>query len=721
MTDRVDKKSDAGIFSMRKTLSLAIAAVAVTMVDGQQVSAQGLKLEEVFVTAQRREQSLQTTPVSITAFSFEEVKLMATANDVILATPNLVGGRQIANSMASTYFLRGVGQDDANTLADPAVGFYVDDVYFARQVANNSYLYDIERIEVLRGPQGVLYGRNTTGGAVKLVTVKPNDEFSVNGEAAFGNYSNQEFRVSVNLPIADGLYSRVSVYSQKRDGFIDNITLGQDSDDADNWGARVALRMEGGEALTVDFTASFQNSDTAGTTSSNLLLPVTGQDLFVTESGFENPYNRVQEARADVTATYTASAFTFKSITAYAETEWDFSLDFGGAPLPIFVLANDITSRQFSQEFNVTSTLMDGRLNLTGGLFAFTETSENGELTSLFGGAVELFKDYTHTTNAYALYGQAVYRLTERLGLTVGVRATREDRKIDITQFFGNPASGNAAIIFDTNTLEDIGIPTQIDQDDVSPKFGIEYELSDDTFLFGSYTEGFKSASWNQRASAAADFRPFKPETVQAYEVGIKSSLFDRRMTVNVSAFFNQYDDFIVNQINPDTGEFITTNAAEVEVKGVEVETSVRILDNLDLIASAGFMDAEYSALDPGVPFTTDTEPKFVPDMTANVGLRYGVWDGPAGSLDLNADFFYSDRYYVGLQNFESEYAPEIKIYNLSLVYAMADDDWTITAFCRNCGNQEYFVSALAVAALGFETQIAAPPRVYGLRIGFHF
>lgn len=710
----------AGAKTVGRVISLAVASVLAA--DVQRASAQGPTLEEVVVTAQRREQSLQTTPVSITAFAPEEVELMATANDVILATPNLAGGRQIANSMASTYFLRGVGQDDANTLADPAVGFYVDDVYFARQIANNSYLYDIERIEVLRGPQGILYGRNTTGGAVKLITVKPDEEFSVNGEVAVGNYNNQEVRGSANIPLAEGLYSRVTAYSQKRDGFIDNITLGEDSDDVDNWGARLALRMLGGDALTVDFTASLQNSDTAGTTSSNLLRPETGDDLFVTESGFENPYNRVQEARADVTAAYEGSLGTFKSITAYAETVWDFSLDFGGSPLPIFVLANDITSRQFSQEFNVTSTLLDGRLDITGGLFAFTETSDNGELTSLFGGAVELFKEYEHTTNAYALYGQAVYRLTDRLGLTFGLRVTREDREISITQYLGNPQAGDASILFNTNTLEEIGIPSDFDQDDVSPRLGFEYELSDEVFIFGSYTEGFKSASWNQRASAAADFRPFKPETVQAYELGVKSYLWDRRMALNVSAFFNQYDDFIVNQINPDTGEFITTNAAEVEVAGLEIETTVKLLDNLDLIASAGFMDGEYAALDPGVPFTTDNEPKFVPDLTANIGLRYGLWSGPAGSVDLNADFYYSDRYYVGLQNFESEHAPKIEIYNLSLRYRSGGEgNWSVTAFCRNCGNQDYFVSTLAAAALGFETQIAAPPRTYGLRVGFDF
>jgi iron complex outermembrane receptor protein len=220
-----------------KLLLLAVAVVVAS--EAQYASAQAPQLEEVVVTAQRKEESLQTTPVSISAFSKDEVDLMVTANDVILATPNLAGGRQIANSMATTYFLRGVGQDDGNTFADPAVGFYVDDIYFARQVANNSYLYDIERIEVLRGPQGILYGRNTTGGAVKVVTVKPDDTFAANGEFAVGNYSNQEFRGSINVPIADGFYSRISAYSQKRDGFIDNITLGEDSDDVDNWGARI--------------------------------------------------------------------------------------------------------------------------------------------------------------------------------------------------------------------------------------------------------------------------------------------------------------------------------------------------------------------------------------------------------------------------------------------------------------------------------------------------
>lgn len=678
------------------------------------------QLSEIVVTAQRRETDLQTTPVSITAFSAEEVALLGTAADVVLAVPGLVGGRQIANSMAATYFLRGVGQDDANTLADPAVGVYVDDVYIARQIANNNFLYDIERIEVLRGPQGILYGRNTTGGAIRIITRKPHEEFGVNGEVAIGNYRMREARASVNLPISEGFYSRLSVYRQERDGTIDNITLGEKSDDVDALGARLALRMEAGESVVVDVTGQFQRSETAGTTSSNLLLPGTGSDLFVTESGFENPFSDVQEARLDVTAAYTGENFAFKSISAYAETKWDFALDFGGSPLPIFVIANDVDSRQFSQEFQFNGTFMDGVLDVTAGLFAFSETNDNEEITSLFGGFLEFLKEYSHRTNAYALYGQAQYRVNDRLTLAAGARGTLENRSISVTQFAFDPVSGGFVRIFDNATLDDLGIPRRLRETDLSPRLGVEYEWNDDLFLFASYTEGFKSASWNQRANSADEFVPFKPERVKAVEAGLKSYLFDRRMSLNVSVFQNNYDDFIVNQIS-DEGVFLTTNAAEVRVRGAEAESALRLTERLTATGSLGYMRGKYTSLDEGVPFPITNEPKFMPRWTGNLGLRYVLWSGPAGELRATGDYFHSSRYFVGLQNEDAEHVPIINLYNLGLGFTSASERWSVTGFCRNCGNREYFTTALAAAALGFETQIAAPPRMYGVRVGFNF
>lgn len=700
-------------------IALAPAALpAATPAPAEQNAAQ---LSEVVVTAQRREQDLQKTPVSVSAYTAEDLEAaqIVNGNDVILASPGVVGGRQIANSNAATYFIRGVGQDDANTLVDPAVGVYVDDVYIARQIANNNFLYDVERIEVLRGPQGVLYGRNTSGGAVKIVTKKPEAEWGGSLEAGFGNYNAWELRGVLNAPLSDSFYSRTAMFTQQRDGFIRNVTLNERSDDLDAWGVRQQLRMLGGDNLTVDVNGSFTQSNTVGTTSSNRLI--SGDDLFVTQSGYLNPRNVVQEARADVTAELRGETYTFKSVSAFANTKWDFALDFGGAPLPIYVIANEIKSRQFSQEFQLNKSFAGDRVNLTAGVFAFTEKSDNGELTELFGGAVRLLKNYSHNTNAYALYGQAQFKATDRLAFTVGGRFTKEDRDITIDQFIFDPGAGAFVSLWNDATLDALGIAREISDNDFSPKFGIEYQHSDDLFLYGSYTQGFKSASWNQRANAPSEFRPFKPEQVKAYEVGAKTYFLDRRVSLNAALFLNDYTDFIVNQINPTTGDFLTTNAAEMRVTGIELEAAAKVLPSVDLTASLAYMDAEYTKLAPGVPFPKSNEPKFTPKWSSTVGLRWTMWNGSAGDLRFNADYVYQSRYFVGLQNFESEHAYVLNLFNAGLSFTTGDERWTGSVYCQNCSNEEYFTTALAAAALGFETQIAAPPRTYGARLRYSF
>lgn len=691
---------------------LAISAVPAL---SQEESAQ---LAEVVVTAQRRAQDLQKTPISVSAYTAEDLEAAQIVNgvDVILASPGVVGGRQIANSNAATYFIRGVGQDDANTLVDPAVGIYVDDVYIARQIANNNFLYDVERIEVLRGPQGVLYGRNTSGGAVKIVTKKPDAVASATLEAGVGNYNAWEVRGVLNAPISDSFFSRTAAFTHKRDGFIKNVTLNELSDEADAWGVRQQFRMLGGDNLTVDVNGSFTQSNTVGTTSSNRLV---SKSLFETASGYKNPKNFVQEARADVTVEQRGETYTFKSVTAFADTNWDFALDFGGAPLPIYVIANDIKSRQFSQEFQVNKSV--GKLDLTAGLFVFAEKSDNDELTSLFGDAVQLLKSYSHNTNAYALYGQAQYQATEKLAVTVGGRFTKEDRDITISQFIFDAGSGSFVPLWNDSTLDGLGIPRKISDDDFSPKFGIEYVLSEDVFFYGSYTEGFKSASWNQRANTPSEFQPFKPEQVAAIEVGAKSYFLDRRSSLNVSVFRNEYTDFIVNQINPTTGDFLTTNAAEMRVTGVELEAAAKLGSSVDLTASLAYMDAEYTKLAPGVPFPITNKPKFTPEWSSTLGLRWVVWDGAAGDLQFSADYIYQSRYYVGLQNLEAEYAEVLNLFNAGIAFTSADKRWSANVYCQNCSDEEYFTTALAAAALGFETQIAAPPRTYGLRVKYSF
>ncbi|NNM00789.1 MAG: TonB-dependent receptor plug domain-containing protein, partial [Gammaproteobacteria bacterium] len=360
-----------------------LAALAVACLS-QPAAAQG-GLEEVVVTAQRREATLQEVPVAVSAFDKVSIERRQSFNtvDIVNNVPNLVGNNNIGQSTATTVFLRGVGTTESIVTVDTATGFYVDDVYMARQGVNNMSLYDIERVEVLRGPQGTLHGRNTTAGAIKIFTTKPSDEFDFKAEASYGRFDRWNLKGTVNVPLTDQLFVRATAITNQGDGFTDNATLGE-VNDRDTVGFRGALRWEATDSLTFDLVGDWSESDSDSLYGIDL-LPANGvspvysfsnTDLFQSSSGL-NQFNEGEASGVSLDINWDINdKVAIESITSYRNTRQKWDLDLSDKPFPtIFRLLTINDSDQFSQEVKLNATLFDDRVDLVVGAFYFDEES----------------------------------------------------------------------------------------------------------------------------------------------------------------------------------------------------------------------------------------------------------------------------------------------------------------------------------------------------------
>lgn len=694
------------------------------MFSGAAMAQNAPTLEEIVVTAERKNGDLQSVPVAVSAFTADEMdrRQVNSTLDVIRNVPNLVGSTNVGLSSATSLFIRGVGQDESLSTQDPAVGTYVDGVYIARQISNNALLYDVERIEVLRGPQGTLYGRNTSGGAVSVITRKPHEEQDGEIELSYGNFDSYSVKGRINVPLSEELFLNLSAFvAEQEEGFQENITLGTTAFDAGSSGVRAALRYAPNDDLDVVVTAEVAKQEDSGVTGSNGLGPNAG-DLFVVQSGLEDSFNEINQTALTANVTWSGENATWNSITGYRDLDQDYRIDFSDNPVPAFVIDQIGTHKQFSQEFNATGT--SGAIDWVAGVFYMRETNENIRRDELFffGGVVaaDLVAELDNDTDSFAVFGQATYSLTEQLSVSFGGRWTREDKTVDIVQSV-DIGGGVLFPIFDTATLEALGTETRPEFKQFTPKLGVDYQINDNHFVYASYTEGFKSGGWNARATDPNDFNLIEAETAEAIEIGFKSEFFNNRIRLNGAYFINTYQDFIVTALNPVTGGFVTINAAEAEISGLELELSAQATKGLNIYANMGLMDNQYNSLGDNVLFDINNEIKRTPDLSYQVGFSYLNTAANGNLWTIGADYSFQDEYFGGVSNTPEELSEETKLVHASVSYELVDSGWRLTASCENCTDQEYHHSTLDFSALGFATQFPGAPRLFSLRVNKSF
>ncbi|WP_152414697.1 TonB-dependent receptor [Blastomonas sp. AAP53] len=608
-------------------------------------------LSEIIVTAQRRQESVQDVPIAISAFSAEQLRDQGVSNTLQLGqyVPNLVAQNNTGIGSANAYFLRGLGSTETIATFDPPVGTYVDDIYLSRQNANNLALFDVARVEVLRGPQGTLFGRNTTGGAINVIMAEPGDTIGGYAEVGYGRYDKKMVRGSIDLPLADSFAIKVSGYWQDDDGYVKNVTTGERLNDDDGWGVRLGIKGE--LAPWARWRASYAHVVSEGENTLNFTCnPVNPTDCkgrFSTTGLRENPqsatpfaplviqgrkagYGNGQKADTDIITSNLAfdiaDKTTLSLITGYVSLTQQFALDFfdgrGGpsvsVPFPTvqryarggFTIVNDGSHQQFTQEIKLDGSLGNGLIDYVAGFFYIDERNRTNlaDVFSISPATSLLLGDriVRNRTEAYAGYVQADLNITEQLKLTAGVRYTDETKTLSISDNRPSCNDGTVEVtcMVDANLRASNGviIPTSQTAKIWTPRFALNFKPNEDILLFASATKGFKSGGWNARATSPAQFLPFDEEKVWSYEAGLKTEFFDRRVRANITAFWMDVSDLqiLAGLLNPATGAitFLTRNFADYRNKGIEAELTVAPVTGLTLYANVGYQDDKYRVPD---------------------------------------------------------------------------------------------------------------------------
>ncbi len=709
----------AGVSLATFRLVLGFAAVIpAAPVWAQEVSA----LEEVTVTAQRRDENLQRAPVSVIAVdaATAERRQIFDTKQIIFNVPNLTGNSNPGQSSGTTFFVRGVGVTDNLATTDPAVGLYVDDVYFSGKGVNNFSLADIERVEVLRGPQGTLYGRNTDGGAIKIVTKKPGPDPELSMRASIGNEGRYEIKASGNLALSESLFLRATALTQQGEGLVYNETLGKDVNDLDYRGARLALRYAPSQSLTADFAYDYSEDRTNGAYGSDIagVIRPSRNDYFRAISNLEST-NLGRTHGGHLTLGWTlASGLEVKSITGFRNTLQDLNIDLSDQIPSRYNLLQRQDNQQISEELQLSGKWSES-LRFVGGLYYFTEDTDVA-LTDRIAPNV-FVKSFTVDSDSRAAFGQLEYSIGA-LTLLGGLRYTRDDKSLSVAQV-GTPGG---LFTFDTATLRARGaagqnISPERRFSEVSPKVGINWQLSDQLFGYVSYTSGYRSGGWTGRATRADQYVNFDPEEVESYELGAKATLLDGRLRWNSTLFRMDYTN-LFNTLNI-AGVF-TVQTADATIQGLESELTYRANAWLDLFLNFGLLDSKYTRTRPAnLAANLQRAPEFQGKVGASIQYPLGN-----GTLLVNGDVYHTAEYAVTPANlaFSAPLLPAFvsptgpyTLVNASIGYRWPDGRVEVGLSCTNCLDEYYFETANYIGS--YAAVYAGAPRLYRLDVAYRF
>ena len=759
-----------------KTLAAAgIAAAAMLLAGNPTAQAQSTALEEIVVTAQKREESLQDTPVAVSAFTASAIenKGIEDISEVASFTPNLMFDTTSPVSGLSSgavVFIRGIGNTDFSLTTDPGVGTYVDGVYMSRSAGGVLDVLDVERIEVLRGPQGTLFGRNTMGGAISITSRKPADEFQGKAELTAGEFNQLDARVSVDLPLSDRARATLALSEKNRDGFVERVLAGDRLGDENKLAFRASLIFEPADSLefqlSYDHTAIDEQSagstlagftPGAGTIGYSLAtfgeIPAGLADLnqYVTNGEDDISY-ATGETGTDLDingfsliAAWRGAAFDIKHTAAWRKTDGAFYRDPDNSPHAITETLNpDYEHRQTSHELQFTGAAFDGRLDYVAGLYLFEEDGTDNVFVPVFLPTPDLAAGFPAAitnraqvdNSSRAAYLQGTWALTETISLTAGARQTRDQKDFIYTQYIGADIDGNPLPFFPGAVDQDgmlrpgllplVGNGSGAAGDSFSEttfRFSIDARLADSALAYYSFSQGFKSGGFVLRyVESVSDIRTFQPELVDTHELGLKWQGLGDRLRVNAAAFHSDYSEVQVTFFDT-LGGPITANAGTVEIQGAEVELSALLGDRLLLEASYGHADASYTKINPisGLSLTLDESATLVntPENTFNLGAEYALPLGP-NELALRLDYAYKDDVFNDSQNSRFLFQEAYDTLNASVRYSIGEAI-DLVAFVENLADDRFIESGDSNFGLGFHEANYNRPREYGVTARYRF
>jgi len=664
-------------------------------------------------------------------------------------------------------YIRGVGADDRIATVDPGVGVYIDGVYQARTYAENFDLLDVERVEVLRGPHGTLYGRNTTGGAINIVTQKPDGDFGVRFKTEVGTYRLFNNSLALSFPVVeDVLSARVALESKHHGGYFENEFSGDEQLSNDrSLNGRAQLRWIVSENLetTLSFDRNYRNAHPAGANPNSFCLtnssifcqlgvvqsqiaPLADTDTFegALNTGTNNVFGTTRAGRRDnivsnsgltLTTTYDFGQSQLKWIAGGRKIEQRESLDLDGGPLSFSEIIDHDVNTQLSQELQLNSSLLENRLEIVSGLYYFLEDNKNEQslliasdpvlqanpLVALLSAIQSGESRNDQTVNTYAGYLNASYDLLPNLTLDAGLRYSYDHKRfkrLDVRR--------NGATLTDSRDTEHFS--------DLSPQIGLQWRPADELQLYAKFSRAFRGGGFNGRANGtnALTTSPFDPETVKVTEVGLKSSFLDDRVVFNLAGFYNLFDDLQITTFTFDGAQFVSVvnNAGKARILGLEAEVFAQPMEGLLLTAGVGTIDAEYltyrepllSLGSTGFVDADDREFKNTPEFSMSTSVAYTFDSFRESSTTVRLDYSHRGEVFYNAVNNDAIAQDKVGLLNGRITWRSLDERLELGLWGRNLTNREWDLFGFDLdASLGITTTYPAPPRELGFDLTLRY
>jgi iron complex outermembrane receptor protein len=701
-------------------------------------TAPGSPLDEIIVTARKHEEGLHDSPISITVLSGQtlESRGLGRIDDIQSATPNLsfYGNSPIgASANSASVYVRGIGQSDFAPTTEPGVGLYIDGVYLGRSTGSVLDLVEIERVEVLRGPQGTLFGRNSIGGAVSIITRKPHETFAVDARFTVGTDERVNAAATVNLPLADKLFGKFTAATFNQHGYVGNSFTGQDLGDDDTLAARAALRWMPGSDLTVDIAfdhsndnehgipyvfggAVFVDPTQPGGPNFAFINNVLGGQLTGCDGTFSNPAGSLTNpaclndqyvglngglgafrSNIDVEGSSVALEWNatdrmqLRSISAYRALDADFAYDADATPVFIVDGIHDLmTQTQVTQELQLLGHTPTGQLDWIVGLYYFQEDGENINPVDFL--PVSLTSGGFYDNESVAAFGQAVLHLREKWHLTAGVRYTEDTKRFLPDQVvtgglltLGIP--GFPFIPAGTRTLPYTEVT--IEADDWTPTVNLAYDLSERLMMYVGYAEGFKGGGFHQRVFPPLPEIPtFDPEFAKSRELGFKYQSDDRRFMLNGATFVTDYSNLqvtVFTAIAP-----VLDNAGDAEISGFELEARWAPRERWLVEAGVGYLDTGYENVLPSTGLQGNERLPFVPERSASTNLSRQFALRESGMLTAQVEWSYRSSIHYDTFNTASIDGPSYDVLNGSVSWLSSNLRYGLVARVDNVTDERY-------------------------------
>ncbi|AEG48152.1 TonB-dependent receptor [Sphingobium chlorophenolicum L-1] len=673
----------------------------------QETAAEGeVPAGEIVVTAQRREQRLLDVPVAVSAISGETLQSVGVrqATDVVKLVPGLTF---LNAGPVSLFSVRGITLNDYGDSNESPIAFYADDVYIAALAATTGQMFDIERVEVLRGPQGTLFGRNATGGLIQVISRKPTRDFSANVSLQYGSYDQVIVEAGIGGPITDGIRFRTSGTFNRDDGWQRNLTTGTRLAKTHAWALRQLVDIELASNLKATLNVHGGRTDNTvagygfrGTLDPNDLSSSCSETDIVARrcvnaEGFRDPNpdprhvysdraapkSRVRNFGTSATLRWTLGDVDVTSVTAYERTKKSHQEDADASPQQLFSVDYNADRKQFSQELRANGT--SGNLTWVLGAYYFNEKLDDG-LVSVptlvpFLGTYGLQNQYRQRSESGAAFAQLDYELVEGLTATAGIRYSTETKKLTISDDFANPFYINNE---------------RAHTEKITWKAGLNWKLAPDWMTYASVSTGFKSPAFNTTLSLDGGSRPAAPETNTNFEIGVKGQSADRRFQISTAAFYTKYRNFQLVDIPDDASvpSSVLLNADGARILGAEVELNARPIQGLTLNASATYLDTKIQS--PGLQLGNDlldgNRLTRSPRWSLKGLAMYEIDAGSAGRFGVRVDGSYQTAADSQLNNGIAARTPSYALANGGLSWSPADSNFTFEAFVDNIFDKAY-------------------------------